>query len=131
MIMFSYVITKATVKCKKNTRINALTYFLLEGSSVSLSLELPYISCKLFTLGCSSAGGGGGGGNAILANISLSKPVNIYIPLHLKQESDGLKDKVSASQPQDGGFEPHTCHDHDSSYDTSTGWFQEADSGVI
>ena len=36
---------------------------------------------------------------------------------------DGLMDKVSASQPRD--------HDHDSSYDTITGWFQEADSRVI
>ena len=40
--------------------------------------------------------------------------------------SDGLMHKVSASQPRDRGFEPHTGHDHDSSYDTSTGWFQEA-----
>ena len=32
-------------------------------------------------------------------------------------------DKVSASQPGDSGFKPHTGHDHDSSYDTSTGWF--------
>ena len=40
-------------------------------------------------------------------------------------------DKVSASQPRDRGFEPHTGHDHDSSYDTSTGWFQEMDSRVI
>ena len=31
-------------------------------------------------------------------------------------------DNVSASQPRDCGFEPHTGHDHDSSYDTSTGW---------
>ena len=30
-------------------------------------------------------------------------------------------DKVSASEPQDRGFEPHTGNDHDSSYDTSTG----------
>ena len=37
--------------------------------------------------------------------------------------SDGLMDKVSASQLQDHGFEPHKGHDHDSSYDTSTGWF--------
>ena len=38
-----------------------------------------------------------------------------------------LMDKVSASQPKDRGFEPHTGNDHDSSYDnTSTGWFQEA-----
>ena len=26
---------------------------------------------------------------------------------------------------------PHMGHDHDSSYDTSTGWLQEADSRVI
>ena len=32
-------------------------------------------------------------------------------------------DKVSASQARDRGIEPHTGHDHDSSYDTSTGWF--------
>ena len=40
-------------------------------------------------------------------------------------------DKVSASQSQDSGFEPHMGHDHDSSYDTSTGCFQEANSIVI
>ena len=40
-------------------------------------------------------------------------------------------DKVSASQPRDRGFEPHMGHDHDSSYDPSTGWFQEADLRVI
>ena len=34
--------------------------------------------------------------------------------------SDGLMDKVSASQLRDCGFEPHTGHDHDTSYDTST-----------
>ena len=45
--------------------------------------------------------------------------------------SGGLMDKVSASQPQNHGFKPHTGHDHDSSFDTSTGWFQEADSRVI
>ena len=45
--------------------------------------------------------------------------------------SDGLMDKVSASHPRDRGFEPHTGQDHDSSYDTSTGWFLEADSRVI
>ena len=39
--------------------------------------------------------------------------------------------EVSASQPWDHGVEPHTGHNHDSSYDTSTGWFQEADSKVI
>ena len=40
-------------------------------------------------------------------------------------------DKVSASQPRDPRFERHTGEDHDSSYDTSTGWFQEANSRVI
>ena len=40
--------------------------------------------------------------------------------LHLKW-SDGLMDKVSASQPRDRWFEPHMGHDHDSSFDTSTG----------
>ena len=43
----------------------------------------------------------------------------------------GLIDKVSASQPMDRGFELHMGHEHDSSYDISTGWFQEADSIVI
>ena len=43
----------------------------------------------------------------------------------------GLIDKVSALKPQDHGFESHMGHDHDSSYDTGTGWFQEADSRVI
>ena len=45
-------------------------------------------------------------------------------------------DKVSASHLRDlglrdRGFEPHMGHDHDSSNDTSTGWFQETDSRVI
>ena len=40
-------------------------------------------------------------------------------------------DKVSASQPRDREFEPHMYHDHDSSNDTSTGWFQKADFRVI
>ena len=42
-----------------------------------------------------------------------------------------LMDNVSASQPRDCRFEPHTGQDNDSSYDTITGWFQEADSRVI
>ena len=40
-------------------------------------------------------------------------------------------EKVSATQPGDRGFELHKGQDHDSSYDTSTGWFQEADPRVI
>ena len=36
-------------------------------------------------------------------------------------------DKVSTSEPWDRGFEPYTVDDHDFSYDTITGWFQEAD----
>jgi hypothetical protein len=39
--------------------------------------------------------------------------------------------EVSASQPRDHAFEPYSGHDHVSSYDTSTGLFQEADSKVI
>ena len=39
----------------------------------------------------------------------------------------GLMAMVSALRPWDHMFEPHAGHDHDSSYDTSTGWFQEAD----
>ena len=49
----------------------------------------------------------------------------------VQKRSGGLMDNVSASQPQDLGFEPHMGHDHDSSYDTSTGWLQEANPGVI
>ena len=45
--------------------------------------------------------------------------------------SDGLMDNVSASLPGDRGLESHTGHDYNSTYDTSTGWFQEADSRVI
>ena len=51
--------------------------------------------------------------------------------------SGGLMDKLFVSQPGDGrfqsldrGFEPYTGHDYDSSLDTSTGWYQEADSKV-
>ena len=36
-------------------------------------------------------------------------------------------DKVFNLQPQDRGFEPYTGHDHDSSYDIRTGWFQQAE----
>ena len=35
--------------------------------------------------------------------------------------SGSLMNKVSASQPRDRGFEPLTGHEHNSSYDTSTG----------
>ena len=54
----------------------------------------------------------------------------IYYRITLKG-SDGLMDKVSAPQPRDRGFEPYTGHDQDSSWDTSTGWFQAADLRVI
>ena len=30
-----------------------------------------------------------------------------------RKGSDGLMDKVSATQPRDCGFKPHTGHDHD------------------
>ena len=42
----------------------------------------------------------------------------------------GLMDKVSASQPRKHGFQPHTGHNHDSSYVTSSVWFQEMDSMI-
>jgi hypothetical protein len=45
--------------------------------------------------------------------------------------SGGIVVKVSASQPKDHVFEPYSGHDYVSSYDTSTGWFHEADSQVI
>jgi hypothetical protein len=38
---------------------------------------------------------------------------------------------VSASQPRDHEFEPYSGHGHVTSYDTSTGWFHEADSKVF
>jgi hypothetical protein len=62
---------------------------------------------------------------------------NIYEPRHDKTNvmrlsgSGGLVVKVSASQPGDHGFGPYSGHDHVSLYDTSTGWFREADSKVI
>ena len=34
--------------------------------------------------------------------------------------------KLSATQPKGRGFEPYIGHDHDSSYNSSTGWCQEA-----
>ena len=40
-------------------------------------------------------------------------------------------DNVPASQPRDRGVELHAGHDHDSTYDTSTGWFQGGDVRVI
>ena len=48
-----------------------------------------------------------------------------------KVGSGGLMFKVYASQPLVRGFKPLTGHGHDSSYDTSTGWFKEADLRVI
>ena len=59
--------------------------------------------------------------------------MKIRVPIYLtfSSDGDGLMDKVSASQPRDRGFELHKGHDHDSSYDTSTCWFQEADFRVI
>ena len=59
----------------------------------------------------------------------------LQIAFHLKMTASkgsyGMMDKASASQPWDHGFEPHTGHDHDFSYDTCTDWFQEADTRVI
>ena len=51
--------------------------------------------------------------------------------LQREKRSGDLMDMVSASQPQGCWFDTHKGHDHDSSYDTSTCWCQEADSRVI
>ena len=45
----------------------------------------------------------------------------IFPEKELKKGNSGLMDKVSVSQPWDRWFEPHMGHDHDTSYDTSTG----------
>ena len=60
-----------------------------------------------------------------LESILLYQHICIHVVccdvLHVYKGSDGIMDKVSASQPRDRGFEPHMGHDHYSSYDTSTG----------
>ena len=52
--------------------------------------------------------------------------LHIKVPFMMTNDnfkgSGDLMDKVSASQPRDRGFEPHTCHDHYFSFDTSTAW---------
>ena len=53
---------------------------------------------------------------------------SFFLPL---RGAGGLIVEVSASQPRDRAFEPHTGHVYVSSYDTSTGWFKEEDSRVI
>ena len=50
-----------------------------------------------------------------------SYTIQLLLFMVTSKGSDGLMDKVSALKPQDHGFEPHTGHDHDSSYDNSTG----------
>ena len=49
----------------------------------------------------------------------------------LYKMSGDLMVKVPVWQPRDRGLEPHMDNDHDSSYDMSTGWFQESDLRVI
>ena len=67
---------------------------------------------------------------AYLIQKDLLHIIHVYVSSKQKGSS-GLMDKVSVSQPRNRGFELHTGHDYDSSYDTSTGLFQEADSRVI
>ena len=45
--------------------------------------------------------------------------------------SGGLIYKVSSSKPRNRWFEQHMGHNQDSSYDTSTGRFQDADLRMI
>ena len=54
-----------------------------------------------------------------------------FVNYQVIKVSRGPMVKVSAWEPEYRGLEHHTGHDHDSPYDTSTGWFQEADSRVI
>ena len=68
----------------------------------------------------------------IHVNIYICIGNNIYLRVEPQVKgSGGLMDKVSALQPRDRGFEPNMGHNHDSLYDTSTGWFREADLRVI
>ena len=62
--------------------------------------------------------------------MKISLVLIIWLITFLKG-SGGLMVNVSAWQPRGRVFEPHTGHSHDSSYDTSTGWFQEANWRVI
>ena len=58
--------------------------------------------------------------------LSLSNHFNYYIyllPYYIYKGSGDLMVKMAISHPRDRRFEPHTGHDRDSSYDTSTGWF--------
>jgi hypothetical protein len=49
----------------------------------------------------------------------------------IRGASGGLVVKVSSSQARYHELEPLSGQDHFSSFDTSTGWFQETDSKVI
>jgi hypothetical protein len=69
--------------------------------------------------------------NFFIALTNKIQKKELSTPKSLFKGSSGLVVKVSASQPRDYGFEPYSGHDHVSSYDTSTGWFKEADSKVI
>ena len=57
----------------------------------------------------------------IMKNAAYLGPHSILYIISIVVNSEGL---VRIKQP-------HTGHDHDFSYDTSTDWFQEADSRVI
>ena len=62
--------------------LSFLLFLSFESSSDSLSLVLPYMSCRLFTTGCSSAGGGGGGGSAAaLLRISFCDNTGFFDPV--------------------------------------------------
>ena len=45
--------------------------------------------------------------------------------VRIRLRSGDLMDNVSASQPRDRGFEHHTCHDHDSSYESIVNLLKE------
>ena len=53
------------------------------------------------------------------------------IVLITKKVVGGLTVKLSAFYPRDPGFELHMGHDHVSSQDTNTDWFEETDLRLI
>ena len=66
----------------------------------------------------------------LLLNL-LYKQNNLLFNQKYKGRGGLTVHKVSVSQPQNCGSKSQAGHDHDSSYDTSTDWFKEADLRVI
>ena len=57
--------------------------------------------------------------SSLLLSVILKHRLFVFIPFEVivhqfLMRSSDLMDNMSASQPRDHGFEPHTGHDHDS-----------------